>query len=89
MKNDPLTVFLLAVFAVFTLLSVVLCMVFVRDSRLLRSYQATLNQVNGRQAAINQLVLDVAEYGKTHPSAEPLLEFAGLKKSNGASSTNK
>ena len=90
MKDTPLTTILLGVLTLSALASIVLCWVYISNTRELRTLQAQAAQINTSRAVITALVNDTVEYSKTHPAIEPLLESVGLKpgKSNPAT-TNK
>jgi len=88
MKNDPLTMILLVVLGVFALAAVGLCMFYIHDTRLARSYQANIMMINGRDQAIRQLATDALEYSKRNPAIDPILEAAGVKPKSGAATNN-
>ncbi len=91
MKDTPLTTILLGVLTLSALASIVLCWLYISNTRELRTLQAQAAQINTSRAVITALVNDTVEYSKTHPAIEPLLESVGLKptgKSNPAA-TNK
>ena len=79
MKNSPLTTILLGVLTLSALSSVVLCWLYISNTRELRMLQSHASQINNRRAIINALANDTVEYGKTHPAISPLLESMGLK----------
>jgi hypothetical protein len=78
MKNNPLTTILLAVLAISAVWSVVLCGLYVRNTRDIRTLQAQAQFINYRQAAVQSLAKAAVEYSKTHPDINPLLEAAGI-----------
>jgi hypothetical protein len=79
MKNSPLTTILLGVLTLSTLASVLLCWLYISNTRELRSLQTQAALINNNRALINSLANDSMEYGKTHPAIEPILEAVGLK----------
>jgi hypothetical protein len=90
MKNTPLTTILLGVLTLSVLASVVLCWLYISNTRDLRTIQAQAAQINNNRALINSLANDTVEYSKTHPAIEPLLESVGLKPNKTApAATNK
>ena len=78
MKNSPLTTVLLALLAISAMLSFVFCWKYNARSRELRSLQFQVTQINGRTAAINQLMNDVVEYSKKNHEIDKILEPFGL-----------
>ena len=90
MKDTPLTTILLGVLTLSALASIVLCWVYISNTRELRTLQAQAAQINTSRALITALVNDTVEYGKTHQAIESILESFKLTpgKSTGAS-TNK
>jgi hypothetical protein len=90
MKNTPLTTILLGVLTLSALASVVLCWLYISNTRELRSLQAQAVQINNNRALIDALARDTVEYSKTHPAIDPLLESIGLKPGKfGPTATNK
>jgi hypothetical protein len=84
MKNSPLTTILMALLAISAVLSLVLCLKYNMRSRELRSLQFQVSQINGRTAAINQLMNDVLEYSKKNHDIDKVLESFGLVATNRA-----
>ena len=87
MKNSPLTTILLGVLTLSALASVVLCWLYISNTRALRTLQAQAAQINNNRAVINALAADTVEYSKTHQAIEPLLESVGLKPGKSAPAT--
>jgi hypothetical protein len=87
MKNTPLTTILLGVLTLSALASIVLCWLYISNTRELRTLQAQAAQINGNRALINALVNDTVEYSKTHQAIEPILESVGLKPVKSAPAT--
>jgi hypothetical protein len=85
MKNSPLTTILLALLAISAVLSLVFCWSYIRKSRDLRTLQFQVSQINGRSAAINQLMNDVMEYSKRNHEIDKILEPYGLTTNKPAS----
>jgi hypothetical protein len=79
MKNNPLTTILLGVLTLSALASVVLCWLYISNTRELRTLQSNAAAINNQRAVINALAVDTVEYSKTHPAINPILEAAGLK----------
>ena len=79
MKNNSLTTILLGVLTISALASVVLCWLYISNTRQLRTLQAQAASINNNRALINALAIDTVEYSKTHPAIDPILESAGLK----------
>lgn len=90
MKNTPLIAILLGVLTLSALASVVLCWLYISNTRELRTLQAQAAQINNNRALINALANDAMEYSKTHQAMEPILESVGLKPGKSSpGSTNK
>jgi len=83
MKNNLLTVALTWVLAISLIASVFFCIQFYFQTKRLRTDSARLQQEMARfqnnRSLIGYLINDVAEYGKTHPGIDPILESVGLK----------
>jgi len=79
MKNSPLTTILLGALTLSALASVVLCWMYISNTRELRTLQSQAALINNNRAMINALAADTVEYSKTHPAIEPLLKSVGLK----------
>ena len=79
MKNSPLTTILLGVLTLSALASVVLCWLYISNTRELRTLQTNAAAINNKRAVINALANDTVEYSKTHPAIDPILESMGLK----------
>jgi hypothetical protein len=79
MKNTPLTTILLGVLTISALASVVLCWLYISNTRELRTIQTQTGLINNNRAIINALANDTLEYGKTHPAIQPVLESFGFK----------
>jgi hypothetical protein len=84
MKNDPLTGTLVGVLAVSVLFSMFYFYSYVNKTREIRQSQVMLAGINQRRQIFQALIMDVAEYSKTHPAIDPLLEAANLKPKTGA-----
>lgn len=89
MKNSPFATVLLTVLAFSAIASAILCILDIKYTRELRSFQMQVNQINNNVNLMNQLAADVVEYSKTHPAIEPILESTGLKAKVTSASTNK
>ena len=89
MKNNSLTTILLGVLTISALASVVLCWLYISNTRQLRTLQAQAASINNNRALINALAIDTVEYSKTHPAIDPILESAGLKPGKSAPTPTK
>jgi hypothetical protein len=85
MNKTPLTKILLGVLTLSALASVLLCWLYISNTRQLRSLQAQASFINSNRAIINALANDTLEYSKTHPAIDPLLESLGFKTNRTAS----
>jgi hypothetical protein len=81
MKNNPLTTILLGVLTVSALASVVLCWLYISNTRELRSLQSQANMINNNRTVMTALANDTMEYSKKNPAIDPILESVGLKPS--------
>ncbi|HSA10005.1 MAG TPA: hypothetical protein P5205_06495 [Candidatus Paceibacterota bacterium] len=79
MKNSPLITILLGVLTLSALASLVLCWLFISNTRQLRALQGQAAMINQNRAIITALANDTLEYSKTHPAIDPLLESVGFK----------
>ena len=80
MKNSPVTSILLAVLAISAVWSVIMCAQFLNNSRAVRRLQTQVANIQLRQNGFQALVGEVAEYGKTHPQIDPILDSIGYKR---------
>jgi len=74
MKNSPLTTILVGALALSALASLVLCWLYIGNTREMRSLQGMVNQVNYFRQVSSALATDAVEYSKTHPAINPILE---------------
>lgn len=79
MKTNPLTRVLLGVLVVSAVASVVLCWLYISDTRQLRSLQGQANIINNNRTVMTALANDTLEYSKKNPAIDPILESVGLK----------
>ncbi|HWH72473.1 MAG TPA: hypothetical protein VNT26_24135 [Candidatus Sulfotelmatobacter sp.] len=79
MKKSPLTTVLLAVLAISTLASVVLCYMFVTGAGEFRRLQEQNAMINNNRGLINALANEALEYSKQHSDIDPILVAAGVK----------
>jgi Na+-transporting NADH:ubiquinone oxidoreductase subunit NqrC len=79
MKNSPLTTILLGVLTLSALASVLLCWLYISNTRQLRTLQTQAAFINNNRNIINALVSDTLEYSKTHAAIEPVLQSFNLK----------
>ena len=84
MKSDSLTGTLVGVLAVSVLFSMYYCYSYVSKTREIRQSQIIFAGITQRRQIFQALIYDVAEYSKTHPAIDPLLEAANLKPKSGA-----
>ena len=86
MKNNPLTAILLGALTLSALASVVLCWVYIANTRELRSLETQTAFINNNRAVINGLLNDTIEYSKKNPAMVPILESIGWKVDKAAAS---
>ena len=79
MKNNPLTTVLLGVLTLSALASVVLCWLFISNTRELRTLQFGVATVQNNRNVINSLASDAVEYSKKNPAIDPILQSVNLK----------
>jgi pantoate kinase len=79
MKNNLATAILLGVLAVSALSSVVMCWMYISNTREIRSLQGQATLINNRRAAINSLANDCLKYSERNPAIDPILHAAGVK----------
>jgi len=89
MKNSPLTTVLLSVLAASTIASVVLCALYISNTRQLRALQSQAAMAQNNRTMFTMLANDVVEYSKKNPAINPILEASGLRPKSGAATTNK
>jgi hypothetical protein len=90
MKNNGMTTILLGILTLSALASVVLCWLYISNTRELRTLQGQANIINNNRTVINALASDTMEYSKKNPAIDPILESVGLKPGKAApSATNK
>jgi len=82
-----MTTVLLGLLTLSALASVVLCWLYISNTRELRGYQGQAALINNNRAVINSLANDVVEYSKKHPDIEPVLQSVGLKPGKSAAAT--
>jgi hypothetical protein len=89
MKNDPLTTILLGLLTILALTSVVLCWLYVANTRELRTLQAQVAMVQNNRNLVNSLANDAVEYSKKNSNIDPILESVGLKPKSGTTNAPK
>jgi len=89
MKNTPLTTILLGVLTLSALASVVLCWLYISNTRQLRTLQSQAAFINNNRAIVTALANDTLEYSKTHPAIDPLLISVGFKPGKAAPAATK
>jgi hypothetical protein len=89
MKNNQLTTILLGLLTLSALASVVMCWLYISNTRQRNGLQAQANMVINNRNVMTALVNDTLEYSKTHPAIDPVLESLRIKASKSASTTNK
>ena len=85
MKNSPLTTVLLVLLACAAVGGVVLCGMYIHTTRELRNLQYKVQDINAKQAYMNQLANEAPEYSKRNAAIDPILESAGIKLKAGGS----
>jgi len=78
MKNNPLTVALVAVLAVCAVATAVLSATFTFKLRKLGAMQTRLIQINNVNGFLRSLSADSLEYSKKNPAINPLLQTFGV-----------
>jgi hypothetical protein len=84
MKNTPLTTILLGALTLSALASVVLCWLYISNTRELRTLQSQASLINNNRTVITALANDTVEYSKKNPAVDPILESLGLKPAKSA-----
>jgi hypothetical protein len=88
MRKSPLLTVLLIVLLVSALTSLGLCWGFISKTRQLQRLQSQAGIAQNQLTVFNSLANDVAEYSKTHPAIDPLLESVGIKMNRTGSTTS-
>jgi len=84
MKNNPLSAILIGALTLSALASVVLCWVYISNTRELRRLETQTAFINNNRAVINALLNDTIEYSKRNAAMVPVLESVGWKSGNSA-----
>ena len=84
MKNNQLTTILLGLLTVSALASVVLCWLYISNTRQRNSLQAQANLIVNNRNVMSSLVNDTLEYSKTHEAIDPMLVSLRLKQAKPA-----
>ena len=79
MKNNQLTTILLGLLTISALASVVLCWLYISNTRQRNALQAQANLIVNNRNVMSALVNDTLEYSKTHSAIDPILESLRLK----------
>jgi hypothetical protein len=79
MKNSSLPAILLGVFGITTIAAAVLCVMYVKNIKQIRSIQSQVAIIQYNSARIQAIVGEAVEYSKKDPSIEPILESVGFK----------
>lgn len=79
MNKTPLVTVLLGLLTLSVLASVVLCWLYISNTRELRSLQSQAGIIGNNRAVVNAMANDVMEYAKKHPDIDPILVSVGLK----------
>jgi hypothetical protein len=79
MKNNQLTTILLGLLTISALASVVLCWLYISNTRQRNALQAQANLIMNNRNVMSALVNDTLEYSKTHQGIDPVLESLHLK----------
>jgi len=90
MKKNALTTILLGLLTVSALTSVLLCWLFISNTRKTNVLKDQVGRVINARNLVSALANDAIEYSKKNPAIEPLLESVGYKPGKSApASTNK
>jgi hypothetical protein len=84
MKNNQLTTILLGLLTLSALASVVLCWLYISNTRELRALQTQVGFINNNRSVMSALANDAVEYSKKNPEIDPILVAVGLKAGKGA-----
>jgi hypothetical protein len=84
MKNNQLTTILLGLLTVSALASVVICWLYISNTREMRMLQAQVGIANNNRTVMSALANDVVEYSKKNADINPILLSVGLKPGNSA-----
>lgn len=89
MKNNPLITILLGVLTVSALASIVLCWLFISNTRKVNTLRVEVGRVITTRNFVNALANDAVEYSKKNPSIEPILHSVGVHKPGATTATSK
>jgi uncharacterized membrane protein YcjF (UPF0283 family) len=78
MKNNQLTTILLGLLTISALASVVLCWLYISNTRQRNTLQAQANLIVNNRNVMTALVNDTLAYSKKHPEMDPVLESLRL-----------
>jgi hypothetical protein len=81
MKNNQLTTILLGLLTISALASVVLCWLYISNTRQRNSLQAQANLIVNNRNVMSALVNDTLEYSKKNDAIDPILMSLRLKPS--------
>jgi hypothetical protein len=84
MKNNQLTTILLGLLTISALASLVLCWLYVSNTRELRTLQSQVAMINNNRNVMTALANDAVEYSKKNQDIDPILVSVGLKPGKGA-----
>jgi hypothetical protein len=88
MKNNQLTTILLGLLTISALASVVLCWLYISNTRQRNALQNQANFIVNNRNFVTALVNDTLEYSKTHQAIDPILESLRLKAGKSAPATS-
>jgi hypothetical protein len=89
MKNNQLTTLLLGLLTISALASVVLCWLYISDTRQRNTLQAQAQWIVNNRTVMSALVNDTLEYSRApgHEAMEPILVSLRLKQPNSAATS--
>jgi hypothetical protein len=79
MKNNQLTTMLLGLLTISALASVVLCWLYISNTRQRNTLQSQATMIANNRQVMTALVNDTLEYSKTHEAIDPVLVSLHLK----------
>jgi hypothetical protein len=87
MKNNQLTTILLGLLTLSALASVVLCWLYISNTRELRALQTQVGFINNNRNVMSALANDTVEYSKKNQDINPILISVGLNPAKAAPTT--
>jgi len=89
MNKSPLTSILTAALGLSALVSLILCIYFIKYTRETRTIQGQLIAANIKRNAVNGVANEALEYSKRNPGITPLLQSSGVFVPNNGASAGK